>query len=184
MEIENSYFHGLSGNIVVYNPQLIVDTCLKRLDMILKYGGIYSRNKMKDMENDYLKHKGVFNGDDYISICVKDALDNEFTGKNEGFESCYVKYTDNSISIIISKDIEDICVFRSGDFDFLPGERQVKDKISCEYFIGIKVSFGNRELTRIVGEMVGEVLRNNGFDLPVYDENLVLISDNNKYVRK
>lgn len=180
MNIENNYFHGLAGNIVVYNPQLIVNTSLKQLDMILKTKGIYSRNKLKELGIDYLKHKGVFNGEDYISICIKNIPTNEFTGKNEGLESSYIKYTENTISIIISKDIEDIYTFRKGNYDYLPGERQVKDGISSEYFIGIKVSFKNKELTKIVGELISEVLQNNGVDLPIYDNELNLINNKTK----
>lgn len=120
---ENAYYHGLAGNIVVYNPQTIIKLALKQLDMILKTKGIYSRNKLKELNIDYLKHKGVYNGDDYISITTHIFDSKEFTGTNEGFESSYSKYTNNTISIVISKDIDKVCEFRKGNFDFLPGER-------------------------------------------------------------
>lgn len=173
--IEDSYFHGLAGNIVVYNPTLIVQTALTQLNMILQTKGIYSRNKLKEMGIDYLTHKGVFNGDDYISVCIKNPQEEEFTGKNEGFESSYIKYTDNTISLIINKDIEKECEFRTGNYDYLPGERQIKDKVDIKFIEGIKVSFGNETLTKIVAEMVKEELRKNNINIPIYNNNLNIL---------
>lgn len=178
---ENSYFHGLAGNIVVYNPQTIVNLALKQLDMILKTKGIYSRNKLKELNIDYLNHKGVYNSDYYISITTPIFDSKEYEGKNEGFESSYLKYTNNTISIVISKNIEKTCEFRKDDFDFLPGERQVKDKIGIESFIAIKVSFENEFLTNIVAEMVREVLKQNNINLPIIDKNLIEIKNKHKY---
>ena len=177
---ENSYFHGLAGNIVVYNPQTIVNLALKQLDMILKTKGIYSRNKLKELNIDYLNHKGVYNGNDYISITTPIFDSKEYEGKNEGFESSYLKYTNNTISIVLSKNIENTCKFRTGEFDYLPGERQVKDKIGIENFIAIKVSFENEFLTNIVAEMVKEVLKQNNINLPIIDKNLIEIKNKHK----
>lgn len=184
--IEDNYFHGLAGNIVVYNPILIVETSINQLNMILQTKGIYSRNKLKEKNIDYLTHKGVLNGDDYISVCIKNPQEEEFTGKNEGFESSYIKYTDNTISLIISKEIEQECEFRPGDYDHLPGERQIKDKIDIKFIEGIKVSFGNESLTKIVSEMVKEELRKNNIDLPIYDNDLNILipkETTNNYTR-
>lgn len=178
---ENSYFHGLAGNIVVYNPQTIVNLALKQLDMILKTKGIYSRNKLKELNIDYLNHKGVYNGNDYISITTPIFDSKEYEGKNEGFESSYLKYTNNTISIVLSKNIENTCKFRTGEFDYLPGEKQVKDKIGIENFIAIKVSFENEFLMNIVAEMVKEVLKQNNINLPIIDKNLIEIKNKHKY---
>ena len=177
---ENSYFHGLAGNIVVYDPQAIVNLALKQLDMILKTKGIYSRNKLKELNIDYLNHKGIYNGNDYISITTPIFDSKEYEGKNEGFESSYLKYTNNTISIVLSKNIENTCKFRTGEFDYLPGERQVKDKIGIENFIAIKVSFENEFLTNIVAEMVKEVLKQNNINLPIIDKNLIEIKNKHK----
>ena len=177
---ENSYFHGLAGNIVVYDPQAIINLALKQLDMILKTKGIYSRNKLKELNIDYLNHKGVYNGNDYISITTPIFDSKEYEGKNEGFESSYLKYTNNTISIVLSKNIENTCKFRTGEFDYLPGERQVKDKIGIENFIAIKVSFENEFLTNIVAEMVKEVLKQNNINLPIIDKNLIEIKNKHK----
>ena len=177
---ENSYFHGLAGNIVVYNPQTIVNLALKQLDMILKTKGIYSRNKLKELNIDYLNHKGVYNGNDYISITTPIFDSKEYEGKNKGFESSNLKYTYITISLVLSKNIENTCKFRTGEFDYLPGERQVKDKIGIENFIAIKVSFENEFLTNIVAEMVKEVLKQNNINLPIIDKNLIEIKNKHK----
>lgn len=148
--------------------------------MILKTKGIYSRNKLKELNIDYLNHKGVYNGNDYISITTPIFDSKEYEGKNKGFESSYLKYTNNTISIVLSKNIENTCKFRTGEFDYLPGERQVKDKIGIENFIAIKVSFENEFLTNIVAEMVKEVLKQNNINLPIIDKNLIEIKNKHK----
>ena len=168
----NSYYHGLAGNIVIYNPQTIINLALKQLDMIIKTKGLYSRKYLNKMNINYLEHKGVFNGDDYISVTTPIFDDIEYSGKNEGFESSYLKYTNNTISIVLSKNIENTCKFRTGEFDYLPGERQVKDKIPIDNFIAIKVSFENDFLTKVVAELVKEVLNNNNINLPIIDKDL------------
>lgn len=183
IDYKNEYFHGLAGNIVVYNPQLIVNLALKQLDMILKSKGIYSRNYQRKKNINYLEHKGVFNGDDYISITTPNFNESEYHGKNEGFESSYLKYTNNTISIVISKNIDKTCEFRKGSFEFLPGERQVKDKIDIENFTAIKISFENEFLTSVVAEMVKEVLENNNITLPIIDKDLNEINLNQKQTK-
>ena len=81
---------------------------------------------------------------------------------------------------MISKNIEKTCEFRKDDFDFLPGERQVKDKIGIEHFIAIKVSFENEFLTNIVAEMVREVLKQNNINLPIINKDLVEIQNKHR----
>lgn len=179
----NSYFHGLAGNTVVYNPQEIVKQALNQLNMIIKTGGIYSRNYLKKLNINYLEHKGVLNGDDYISITTPIFSDEEFTGPNEGFESSYIKYTNNTISIVLSKEIENTCEFRTESYDHLPGERQVKDKIGLENFIAIKVSFENEFLTNVVAELVEEVLNKNNLNLPIINNKLEEIKIDQKKMR-
>ena len=179
-DFENAYYHGLAGFIVVYNPQTIVKTALEQLEMILKNKAILSRNMLNREGINYLKHKGVYNGDDYISVCVKHFPKEEMEGVNEGFDSSYEKYTNNTISIIIDKNIENICEFRTGNYDYLPGERQVKDYIGIENFIGIKVEFGFDELNKVVAEMVYELLNKYNVNLPIIDgNNSVLINNEN-----
>ena len=177
---ENAYYHGLAGNTVVYNPQTIINFALKQLNMILKLKGIYSRNKLKELNIDYLNHKSLYNGDDYISITTPIFDSKEYEGKNAGFESSYLKYTNNTISIVISKNIEKTCEFRKGNFDFLPGERQVKDKIGIEHFVAIKVSFENDFLTNVVADMVREILKKNNIDLPIINKDLVEIQNKHR----
>lgn len=82
-EYENAYYHGLARHIIVNNPQLKIKTSLEQLEMILKSGGICSRNRMNELGINYLKHDGIFNEEDYISICVKEFPKEEYLGKNE-----------------------------------------------------------------------------------------------------
>ena len=53
----------------------------------------------------------------------------------------------------------------------MPGERQVKDYIGIENFIGIKVEFGFDELNKVVAEMVYELLNKYNINLPIIDGN-------------
>ena len=91
-------------------------------------GGIYSRNKLKEHNIEY-KHKPVENGYDYVSICVKNPTEEEFTGYNEGFESAFVPYVQRDrIALVINPNIESTHTFRDKTGTYmLPGERQVKD---------------------------------------------------------
>lgn len=179
-DFENAYYHGLAGFIVVNNPELIVKTSLEQLEMILKNKAILSRNMLNSEGINYLKHKGVYNGDDYISVCVKYFPKEEMEGVNEGFDSSYEKYTNRAISIIIDKNIENICEFRAGNYDYLPGERQVKDYIGIDNFIGIKVEFGFDQLNKVVAEMVYDLLNKYNINLPIIDgNNSVLIYNEN-----
>ena len=171
---ENCYFHGLAGNVVVMNAdELVINTSIEQLDKIILTGGIYSRNKLKEHDIEY-SHKPVENGNDYVSICVKNPLDEEFTGYNEGFESAYVPYVERDrIALVISDKINDSLTFRdkAGTF-MLPGERQVKDGIMLQDIIGITIMFRNEESMQEAIAKVGELLEKYNLNIPLLNRNL------------
>ena len=179
---ENCYFHGLAGNVVVMNAdELVINTSIEQLDKIILTGGIYSRNKLKEHDIEY-SHKPVENGNDYVSICVKNPLDEEFTGYNEGFESAYVPYVERDrIALVISDKINDSLTFRdkAGTF-MLPGERQVKDGILNEYIVGISIMFENENSMNVAVYAVSDLLKKYNITLPLLDKNLCEIDVQSK----
>lgn len=178
---ENMYFHGLSGNVIVLNAdELVIHTSIIQLEQIIKTGGIYSRNKLKEHNIEYA-HKPVENGDDYVSICVKNPNEDEFTGYNEGFESAFVNYVYlNKIALVIDKNIETKYEFRNKTGTFmLPGERQVKDGISFEDIIGITIMFDDEFSVNNAANKVGELLSKYNLSIPLLDRNLKIIQKGN-----
>lgn len=174
IEYENMYFHGLAGNVVVMNAdELVINTSLNQLEQIIQTGGIYSRNILKEHNIEYV-HKPVENGDDYVSICVKNPNEDEFTGYNEGFESAFINYVYfNKIALVIDKNIETKYEFRNKTGTFmLPGERQVKDGISFCDIIGITIMFENEEIQKIAEQRVYELLQKYNINIPLLDQNL------------
>lgn len=171
---ENMYFHGLAGNIIISNADdLIIETSLNQLEQIIKTGGIYSRNKLKEYNIEYI-HKPVENGNDYISVCVKNPNEEEFTGYNEGLDSSYNPYIQrNKIALVISDQINQTHIFRNpSETHMLPGERQIKDGISFENISGITIMFNNEESQRIATEKVQALLQEYNIELPLLDQNL------------
>lgn len=178
MDFENMYFHGLAGNIVVINQdKLVIDTSLTQLESIIKLGGIMSRSKLKENGVVY-SWKPVYNGEDCISVCVKNPLEEEFMDENEGFESAYVPYVQRDrISIIIDESINEHCEFREVKGNCLPGERQVKDKIDSSFFVGIGVMFENEESQMEAVSRIRNLLQEYNVDLPIVDKNFSLIEE-------
>ena len=173
-QYENAYFHGLAGSIIVMNADnLVINTSIEQLEKIIQTGGIYSRNKLKEHNIEY-KHKPVENGNDYVSICVKNPNEEEFTGYNEGFESAFVPYVQRDrIALVINPNIESTHTFRdkAGTY-MLPGERQVKDGISLQDIIGITIMFENEDSMQEAASKVGELLERYNISIPLLDQNL------------
>lgn len=171
-KFEDMYFHGLAGNVIVMNSEdLVINTSLMQLENILVTGGIYSRNKLAEHNITY-SHKGVINGDDYISVCVMNPSEEEFHGYNEGFESSFVNYVYfNKIALIIDKNVESKCEFRSNDGIYmLPGERQIKDGVSIDDVVGITIMFENELLVNEVASKINDLLQKYNKSFPLYDK--------------
>lgn len=178
---EEMYFHGLSGNVIVFNADsFVINTSLERLEKIIITGGLYSRNKLREYNITY-DHKPVENGNDYISICVKNPNEDEFTGYNEGFESAFINYVYfNKIALVIDKNIETKYEFRNKTGTFmLPGERQVKDGISFCDIIGITIMFDDEFSMKNAVNKVGELLSKYNLSIPLLDRNLKIIQKEN-----
>lgn len=183
-EYENMFFHGLAGSIVVFNAdELIINTSISQLENIILTGGIYSRNKLKEHNIEY-SHKPVENGNDYISVCVKNPLAEEFTGYNEGFESAYVPYVYfNRIALVIDENIKNKYEFRDKTGTYmLPGERQIKDGVSLNDIVGITIMFDNEESIKYATQKVGELLLKYNLSIPLLDRNLNVIESVNNIV--
>lgn len=102
MHYDEMYYHGLSGDID-NNVKLQVEKSLSRLESIIKFGGLLSKSMLiKNGLSDYIG-KPVFNGNDYVSLCVKYFPLEELEGINEGFDSSYNKYIEDCLSIVIDK---------------------------------------------------------------------------------
>lgn len=174
IQYENCYFHGLAGNVVVMNAdELVINTSLEQLEKIILTGGIYSRNKLKEHGIEY-SHKPVENGNDYISVCVKNPDEEEFTGYNEGFESAYVPYVERDrIALVIDNKIAQTHSFRDKTGTYmLPGERQIKDGISNEHIVGITIMFENEESMYEATSKINELLQKYNITIPLLDRNL------------
>lgn len=182
---ENMYFHGLAGNIVIMNAdELVIETSISQLEQIIQTGGIYSRNKLKEYCIEY-KHKPVENGNDYISVCIKNPNEEEFTGYNEGFDSAYNPYVQrNRIAIVINNEIDKSHTFRDKTGTYmLPGERQIKDGIENEYIVGITIMFENEESQYLAEQRVYDLLQKYNINIPLLDINLKEIEVQDRVLR-
>lgn len=184
IDFENMYFHGLCGNVITINSdELIINASLEYLDAIINSGGLFSRNELSKRNVNY-SWNPVYNGNDYISLCVKNPAEEEFTGINEGLESSYNTYINaNRIAIIIDKSIAATSIFREDTELFMPGERQVKNKIDISSFVGISVMFDNEESASLASSKIYELLEEHNINLPVVDKNLCKIEQFRKLTR-
>jgi len=172
MNLNNMYFHGLAGTIDLANGEkAILETSLKQLEDIFNAKGIYSRNKLIEFNIQY-QHKPVENGRDFISICVANPSEEEFSGKNEGLESAFINYVYNSrIAFLIDKNIESKYEFRNPNgTGMIPGERQVKDQIGIDDFLGILVTFQDENIREEAITKIKELMEKYKVELPIYDK--------------
>lgn len=173
--IEQCYFHALAGFVEGDVFKLKLNVSLQQLESILKLGAIYSRNNLSKYGVNILEHKAVFNTDDYISVSIKNPSEKECE-EWSGFYTAYENYMRHAIAIIISSNIPK-SEFRNGVFEYFPGERQIRDKISTDKFVGILVDFiyDNFDFTLDVAYLVYDLLDKYNIDLNVYDGNYNLI---------
>lgn len=180
MNLNENYFHFLNGSTI--NDD-IIDICLKRLELILKTGYILSRNKQLELLGDY--QKGVsdvnWNGYDNISICIKtnhNKYNIVFKEYTDDVLNAYELFSvDNSMCIILRSDLleqDDIKVVTP--IYYLPGEFQIKNQISIEYFCGIGINFKDYSPLNIeLLNKIHTILKQHKIDLPIIN-----INDNEK----
>lgn len=142
--MQNRYYHGLAGGIPFWEEQAVLDESLRTLKLIFDFGGIHCRSNLKKIgiEIDNEK-KAIYNGDDYISICINNPTEEEFTGENKDLDSSFFRYAKNKIAIEFKPSIELNCIFRKEPYNHLPAERQIYKFIDISNFYRILVGCEN-----------------------------------------
>lgn len=168
MDLENKYFHGLAGGIPFWEEDEVVKKGIKQLEDIIKLRGIYSRRILKEKGIVYDEKDPVYNGEDYISVCVKDFDESEFSKySNLDPDSAYYRYVRHKIGIVL--DLEEN-MLRKGEYEHLPGERQVKDSIDISKFVAITVGMESRFDRQKVAKTIKNMLNYLGiYTLPITD---------------
>ena len=171
MDLEKYYFHFLNGDELYENMETI---CLYRLESILKTGFILSRNNQIKTYGFY--QEGVqqvnWNGFDNISICIKKSHNlyniafKEYDDDDiNGFD---MFSSENSICIILSPNImtnKEIKI--NTPKYYLPGEFQIKDKISSNFFIGIGIYYEGLDKDQILVKKIKNILNKYNYVLPI-----------------
>lgn len=140
--MESRYYHGLAGSIPFWKEQEVLDESLRTLNLIFELGGLYCRNGLNKYGIEiYNEKSSIYNGDDYISICIDNPMDNEFAGENYGLDSSLYRYVKTKIAIEFKSTIVEECTFREEPYKRLPGERQIYDFIDISNFNRILVGF-------------------------------------------
>lgn len=125
MEENTKYYHGLAGGIPFWHSKEILDESIKTLKSIFELGGLYCRNNLKKFGIHYDEKEAIYNGNDYISICIDNPSSSEFTGPNFGIDSSFFRYVKKKIGIEFKPEITENCIFRQEPYRRLPGERQI-----------------------------------------------------------
>lgn len=168
MDLQNKYFHGLAGGIPFWEEDEVVKKGLKQLEDIIKLRGIYSRRILKEKGIVYDEKDPVYNGEDYISVCVKDFDESKFLQySNLDPDPAFYRYVRHKIGIALNLE-EDM--LRKGEYEHLPGERQVKDSIDISRFAAITVGMESRFDRQKVAKTIKNMLNYFGiYTIPITD---------------
>lgn len=148
--MSNRYYHGLAGGIPFFEEQEVLDESLRTLRLIFKLGGIHCRKTLHEYGIKIYNEKGsIYNGDDYISICIDNPTDEEFIGENFGLDSSFFLYANPKITIELKSTIEKECIFREEPYKRLPAERQIYKCIDVSNFKRILVGLEDLKDTAI-----------------------------------
>lgn len=146
VNLENAYFHGLTGEIPYYYQTDVLMISLQRLRKIIELKGLFSRKILQEKGIDYSLKPKIYNEDDYISICSRrseiNADDSGLIDSETG--QSFDEYIRNRISIAISSEIDKKCQFREG-FERILGEKQVKDTIDISDFLAIVIDLKSKK---------------------------------------
>ena len=150
-------------------PKSALYISMVKLNSILKYKGIYSREKMKKLGIQYPLEFGYHMNladvditNNYVSICKKI----EKTG-----ETAFEEFIEDKISIALNPNLTRKFTFRNKN-NYCPdsGEEQVLDGIGIDEFIAIVVDIKNEKYRKIAIEKIGELLKEYKFSkLPITD---------------
>lgn len=153
MEKRQSYYHGLAGGIPFWYQKEVLDTSIETLEKILELGGIYCRRELEKRGISYHQKEAVYNGEDYISVCIENFSDDEFQGENSTCDSSFFRYVKTKIGLELNPDIFTTCKFRLEPYRRLPGERQVFrfiDKTNIiRVVIGLSSELENEAITKL-----------------------------------
>ncbi len=168
IDLENKYFHGLAGGIPFWEEDEVVKEGLKELNDIIKLKGIYSRRILEEKGIMYDKKAPVYNGEDYISVCMKNFDESEFSQfSNLDPDPAFYRYVRHKIGIALELE-EDM--LRKGEYEHLPGERQVKDSIDISKFVAITVGMESRFDRQKVAKTIKNMLNYLGiYTIPITD---------------
>ena len=76
----SKYYHGLAGGIPFWEEKEVLEESLRTLKLIFALGGIHCRKTLQKYGIVlYDGKEPIYNGDDYISICIDNPTDEEFT---------------------------------------------------------------------------------------------------------
>ena len=173
IDVDSSIYHGLAGGIPFWQIKDVIDISMKQLDDIFKYGGIYSREHLLKLGIIYNYKQPIYNGYNYISVCLKKFPDCEFDGDNAELDSAYFRYSKNKISIVIDPRISN--KYREDNYNKLPGERQIKDKIDINDFCAISVGINDPKRQLVVSNNIQNILDHYNINIPIVDSDGYLI---------
>ena len=171
INIEDCFFHGLAGGIPFWDEERVLVVGLKQLRQIIESKGIYSRRILREKQGiSYDEKEPLYNGDEYISLCIRHPEESEFSGEFFTVDPAFYRYIKYKIGIAISPNIVNKATFRTGDYKRLPGERQVLDNIDISDFMAIVVGLPNRSK---VMTQLEDILKNTGIPITDIDGNIL-----------
>lgn len=180
--IEDKIYHGLAGGVPFWEKDKIIEISMLQLKLILMHGGIFSRNMLKQFGIYYNDKEPAYNGDDYISVCLRDFPEEEMYGENFGLDSAFFRYVRYKVALVLDSDLKS--VFRTDEYKKLPGERQIKDKISIEKIVAISIGIDDIKLQLDIGDAIKKLCAEYGIEVPIVDSGGTLISTKKEYVMK
>lgn len=173
IDLSQAYFHGLTGGEVSFDmyPKSALYISIVKLNSILKYKGIYSREKMKELGISYpiefgyhINPADVNMINNYVSICKKN---------NQNENTAFEEFIEDKISIALNSNIVQKFKFRN-KIHYCPdsGEEQVLDRIGIENFISIVIDIKDGRYRKMAIEKTAELLKEYKLDkLPITDLN-------------
>ena len=171
IDIDNCYFHGLAGGIPFWDGERVTAVCMQQLRQIIESKGIYSRKILREkygINND--EKDPIYNGDEYISLCIKHPKDSEFLGEFSDVDPSFFRYVQYKIGIAINPNIINKCTFRNGKYKRLPGERQVLDHVDISDFTAVVIGVSNK--TKVI-KKVEDILKGTGIPITDLDGNIL-----------
>lgn len=181
--MENRYYHGLAGGIPFFEEEELLVESLRTLKLIFVLKGIHCRKTLHDNGIDIYNEKGpVYNGNDYISICIENPADEEFSGENFGLDSSFHRYVNPKIAIELKSTIEEKCIFRKETYKRLPVERQIYKCIDISNFNRILV--GLEDLKDPAIKELNKICKPYGIPVMTFKEAKQLDKNQKKLLRR